>query len=162
MASPQAYDKFGVNNKLVSFPVDEDLSTADVAVSVGTGAEVWLDMKGYDGVFVVATGVNLTGTGPEALSIIGDSNSDGASGSNVTLATSGDSAVTGEGGSLTVEASAEQMAQEGADNSVRLRYIGIELEQQNSGDEAVITVIRYGGRAFDGLTAGSVAGATIT
>jgi len=162
MASPQAYDKFGVSNKLVSYPVDEDLSTGDVAVSVGTSAEVWLDMKGFSGVFVVATGVNLTGAGPSALSIIGDSDSDGTSGSNVTIATSDDSAQTGEGGYLTVEASAEQMAQEGADNSVRLRYIGVELTMANSGDEAVITVIRYGGRKYDGQTAGSVAGATIS
>ena len=162
MASPQAYDKFGANNKLVSFPVDEDLTTADVAVSVGTGAEVWLDMKGFSGVFVVVTGINLGGTGVEAVSIIGDSDSDGTSGTNVTIATSGDSAMTGEGGYLTVECSAEQMAQEGADNSVALRYIGIEVENQHSGDEVVVTVIRYGGRAFDGLTAGSVAGATIT
>ena len=161
MASPQAYDKFFASNKVNTWPVDGSYSTAAISTAVGTTAEVWLDMKGYTGIAVLATGINLTGVGVEEISIVGDSDSDGGSGTNVVIATSSDTAATGEGGWITVEASAEQIAQEGADNSVRLRYVGIKLENGNNGDEAVITTIRYGGPKYDGLTAPTVAGATV-
>lgn len=165
MASPQALDKFAVNNKVDLFNVDGDYTTAAICSSVSTSGEVWLDMKGYSGLWVGAIGTNLTGTGPSALSIIGDSDSDGGSGNNVTVATSADSAVTGEGGYITVECSAEQIKQEGNDDATptNLRYVGIQLTMNNAGDEATIACIRYGPRfARDGLTAGSAANASIS
>lgn len=165
MASPQALDKFAVNNKVNMFNVDGDYTTAAICSSVSTSGEVWLDMKGYSGLWVGAMGVNLTGVGPSALSIIGDSDSDGGSGNNVTVATSADTAVSAEGGWISVEASAEQIKQEGNDDATptNLRYVGIQLTMANAADEAAIVVVRYGPRfSYDALTAGSAANTSIT
>ena len=159
MASPQAYDFFFSTNKVNVFPVDGNYSTAAIAKAVGSSdAEVWFDMKGFSGIHVTACGINVNSTGVEQITLVGDSDADGGSGSNVIIKASTDDAATAEGGWITVECSAEQMAQEGADNSVNLRYIGIKLENENTADETVIHVVRTGGRAFSGLTAPSATG----
>ena len=164
MASPQAADKFAVNNKVDIWNVDGDYTTAAITTSVSTTGEVWLDMKGYSGLWVGVIGTNLTGTGPSALSIVGDESSTGATG-NVVIATSSDSAVTGEGGYLTLEITAEQMKQEGLDNATAydLRYAAVKLTMNHANDEATVVAVRYGPRfARDGLTAGSAANSTIS
>ena len=126
------------------------------------GAEVWLDMKGYSGVFFLVGLVNAGGTGPEVLKIVADANADG-SGGNVEIATSTSSAVTHEGGYMIVECTAEQIAQEGADNNKALRYVSIDLEMHHSGDEAAVFAVRYGPRFAHGtLSAGSPANASIS
>ena len=58
MASPQAALKFGSRNKVDFFNVDATLTSAAVPVAISNaGAAVWLDMKGYSGIFVLAGGV---------------------------------------------------------------------------------------------------------
>ena len=162
MASPQEALKFGSKNKVDFFNVDGDYTTAAVAQAVSTSGEVWLDMKGYSGLFVLAGGVNLTGDGPKSLEIVADAAADGSDG-NISIVTSSSDVTTAEGGYMIVEATAEQIVQEGEDNSKALRYVGIKLGLNSSDDEAAITVIRYGPRfAHRTLTAGSAANASIS
>jgi hypothetical protein len=164
MASPQAADSFATRNKVDVFNVDGDYTVAAITTAVSTSGEVWLDMKGYSGIWVAAIGTNLTGAGPSVLSLVGDESSTGATG-NVTIVSSTDSAVTGEGGYMTLEATAEQIKQEGLDNSTAydLRYVAVKLTMANNADEATIVVVRYGPRfSRDGLTAGSAANASIS
>ena len=163
MASPQAALHFMSRNKVDFFNVDADLTTAAVPVAISNaGAAVWLDMKGYSGVFFLVGLVNAGGTGPEAVTIVADEDSDGGDG-NVEIKASTSDAVTAEGGYMVVEATAEQLAQEGADNSKNLRYVSIKLEMHHSGDEAAVFAVRYGPRFAHGtLTAGSAANASIS
>ena len=163
MASPQAALKFGSRNKVDFFNVDANLTTAAVPVAISNGgAAVWLDMKGYSGIFVLAGGVNLTGAGPKSLVIVADAAAAGTDG-NIEIVASTSDACTAEGGYMIVEATAEQIAQEGADNSKALRYVSIKLGLENASDEAAITVVRYGPRFGHGtLTAGSAANASIS
>lgn len=163
MASPQAALKFGSRNKVDFFNVDADLTTAAVPVAISNGgAAVWLDMKGYSGIFVLAGGVNLTGTGPKSLVIVADAAADGSDG-NVEIVASTSDVCSAEGGYMIAEATAEQIAQEGEDNSKDLRYVSIKLGLNNAGDEAAITVVRYGPRfSHRTLTAGSAANASIS
>ena len=150
-------------NKVDFFNVDADLTTAAVPVAISNGgAAVWLDMKGYSGVFFCVGAVALAGNGVEAVTIVADEDSDGGDG-NVDIVASTSSATTAEGGYLVVEATAEQIAQEGADNSKNLRYVSIKLEMHNGGDEAAVFAVRYGPRFSHGtLTAGSADNASIS
>ena len=163
MTSPQVALHFASRNKVDFFNIDEDLTTADVPLPISNGGdEVWLDMKGYSGVFFLVGLVNAGGTGPEVLKIVADANADGSDG-NIEIVTSASGAVTAEGGYMIVEATAEQIAQEGSDNSKNLRYVSIELEMQHSGDEAAVFAVRYGPRFSHGtLSAGSPANASIS
>ena len=162
MASPQAALKVASKYKINMFNADGDYqAAAAIAKAVSAAdAEVWLDMKGYSGVWVGVMGVNATSR-VTALSIVADANSAGTDG-NIVIATSADSAATHEGGWMQVEATAEQIVQEGADNSKALRYIAVKITANANTDEFAITVVRYGPRfAYSALTAGSAANATI-
>jgi hypothetical protein len=164
MASPQAADSFATRNKVDIFNVDGDYTTAAITTAVSSGAAEWLDMKGYSGIWVGVIGTNLTGTGPTVLSLVGDTSPTGATG-NVTIVTSTDAAVTTEGGYMTLEATAEQIKQEGLDNATPydLRYVAVKLTMDNALDEATVVIVRYGPRfSRDGLTAGSAANASIS
>jgi hypothetical protein len=163
MTSPQAALKFGSRNKVDFFNVDADLTTAAVPVAISNGgAAVWLDMKGYSGVFFLAGGVNLAGNGPKSLVIVADANSDGSDG-NIEIVSSASDVCTAEGGYMIAEATAEQIVQEGEDNSKKLRYVSIKLGLNNLNDEAAIMAVRYGPRfGHRTLTAGSAANASIS
>ena len=163
MASPQAALHFMSRNKVDFFNVDADLTTAAVPVAISNGgAAVWLDMKGYSGVFFIAGGVNLTGAGPKSLVIVADEDSNGGDG-NIEIASSASNVCSAEGGYMVVEATAEQIVQEGADNSKNLRYVSVKLGLANANDEAAIVAVRYGPRFAHGtLTAGSAANASIS
>jgi len=160
MASPQAALKFGSRNKINMFGVDGNYTTAAIAKAVSMAdAEVWLDMKGYSGVWV---GVVGTIDYPTVVSIVADAAADGSDG-NVVIATSADAAGTAEGGWMQVEATAEQIVQEGEDNSKNLRYIAVKLTSNGAGDEHGVAVIRYGPRhGHRTLTAGSATNTPIT
>lgn len=146
MASPQAPQKFLSENKITSYPIDGSYSTA-------ADIDKWVDMRDYAGIVMLATGIALTGVGPEVLTIIADAESDG-SGGNVEIAANSDAQTT-EGDYMMVECTAEQIRQEGVDNSKELRYVSLKLENGNDADEAVVTYIRYGPRfAKSGLSVG--------
>lgn len=149
MASPQGYSKFLDNCKITTYAIDQDLTTNAVPTVFST----WVDMKGYDGVVMIATGINLTGAGVDGLSIMADSDSDGGGGNVEIVAHSVGTAPASEGDSLVIECSAAQLAQEGADNSEILRYVAPKIGLANAADECVVTIIRYGAKhAYLNLT----------
>lgn len=154
MASPQGQSCFLDNNKIDTYAVDQDLSTAAVPSAFAT----WLDMNDYGNITFVVTGINLTGVGPDALSIMADSDSDGGSGSNVEIvAHAVSSAPASEGDSLVIECSAEQIRQEAVDNSVTLRYVAPKIGLGNANDECTVVAIRSKPRhAYLNLTADSL------
>ena len=63
MASPQAPQKFIANNKVTSYAIDTNLTTA-------ADIDEWVDMRDYEEFFVIATGINLSGVGVDELHII--------------------------------------------------------------------------------------------
>ena len=138
MASPQDAQKFLANNKMESFAKDADFSTA-------ADIDEWVDMRDYGGIAVMVTGINLTGAGPSGLDIIADEDADGGDGNVIITTWSGDAA-TAEGDFLVLEATSEQIVQEGEDNSKNLRYVSVKLKLANAGDEAVVTYVRYNPR----------------
>ena len=147
MASPQAPEKFKSSNKVTSYALDDDYTTQ-------IDIDEWVDMRDYEGIFAIATGIN--GGVVEALKIIGNPESDG-SGTDIDIMESADTAGTAEGDYMTVEATAEQFRQEGIDatTAANLRYASVELEMENATDEAVVTYVRFGARfAKSGLTVG--------
>lgn len=152
MASPQASDKFFANNKVTQY--DHDPANSTVATAIG-----WVDMRDYGNFAALCFTSSLGGNGPTAFSIIADSDSDGGSGSNVIIKTHAvGSAPDAVGDYLVLECTAEELAQEGADNSVDLRYVSVKVTCHHTDDEAVVTYIRSEARrAADGLTADTVA-----
>ena len=137
MASPQGYSKFLDNNKVTTYAIDQDLTTPAVPTVFST----WVDMKGYGGCVMIATGINLTGVGVDALSIMADSDSDGGGGNVEIVAHAVGTAPSSEGDSLIIECQAEQLRQEGADNSEGLRYVAPKIGLGNAADECTVTII---------------------
>lgn len=148
MVSPLDVHRLMSRVKITSYPIDGDYTTA-------TDIDKWVDMRGYDGLLVIATGINLTGVGPEAITIMGNNTILGA-GTDRDIHTYGGSAATAEGDYIFEEVSAAQVAQVGTDNGEDLRYVGVKLEMGNAGDEAVVTYILYGGPEYLDQTAESI------
>ena len=156
MVSPQGFSRFLDRNKIDSYAVDEDLTTAAVPDPVNSAVSGWYDMRDYESVAFIAANVNLTGIGIKSMSIVADSASDGSSGNNVTIVTNAITAAPqNEGDNVVLECSDEQLRQEGLDAATptNLRYVAISLGLTNAGDEAAVTVIRTESkRKFGGLT----------
>lgn len=153
MASPQGYSKFLDNNRIDTKAVDEDLTTAAVPSAYST----WYDMDGYSGVVFIVTGINLTGAGANGLSIMADAAADGSGGNVEIVAHAVASSPASEGDSLVIECSAEQIRQEGVDNSKVLRYVAPKVKLANANDECVVTCIRVEPRhAYGSLTPDSL------
>lgn len=151
MASPQASDKLFSNLKITMY--DHDPADSTVATDVE-----WVDMRDYENFAVLTFASTLTGAGVTAFSILANSKSDG-SGTDVTIKTHAvGSAPDAVGDYLVLECTAEEIAQEGADNSEELRYVSANLTCANAADENVVVYVRGGAkRACDGLTADTVA-----
>ena len=56
-----------------------------------------------------------------------------------------------------MECNVQQMAQEAADSGNDVRYVSVSAEFATATDEGVVTYIRSATRAYDGLTADSIA-----
>ena len=150
MASPQAPEKFFANNKVQMFDHDPD-TTNSTAVE-------WVDMRDYGEFSVIDMASALTGVGTDAFSIVADAESDG-SGTNVTVVSHAiASAPDAVGDYLVLTVTAEQIVQEGEDNSqTGLRYVSAVIDKANTADESVVTYIRSKPRfAASGLTADTV------
>ena len=144
-------DKIFTTHAIEMYDHDPDASTA-------TDVE-WVDMKGYRNFAVVAMVSALAGsTGITAFTILGDSDNDGGSGSNVTIKTHAvGTACDAVGDYLVLECTADEIAELGEDNSVDLRYVSANLTVGNAGDECVVTYIRTGARfEYDALTADTI------
>lgn len=148
MASPLDVHRFMARNAMTLYPIDGDYTTA-------ADIDKWVDMRGFDGILMAACGINLTGVGPEAITVIGNVESDG-SGTDYVIHTYGGSAATTEGDYIFEEVSAVQIAQVGTDNGVELRYVSVKLEMGNAADEAVVVYTRFGGPEYLDQTAENV------
>lgn len=149
MVSPQAANKLFANLAIKSYWKDGNYSTL-------SDIDEWVDMRDFSNFAAILTAGNLTGAGVVDLKIYADQDSDGGD-SNILIADWTGSVGTAEGDQIVLECTAEQIAQEGADNSKELRYVSAYIQLANSGDEAVVTYVRGGARfPQDGLTADSI------
>lgn len=147
MVSPQASDKFLANHKITQYDHDPDgTSATDVA---------WVDMRDFEE--VVMSFFRSVGTGTIAYSILANAESDG-SGTDVTIKT-GAATPDAIGDYAFLSCLAEEIAQEGADNSVTgLRYVSLSVTFGTGTDEGVVTYVRTNAKhPSDGLTADSIA-----
>lgn len=131
MASPQASQKLGSSILIKAYDFDPG-GTAATDIS-------WQDMRDFGTFGVVFT--RTIGTGNTTFAIIANASSDG-SGSDVTIKTH---AVGSEpdavGDMLWLECTAEELAQEGEDNSVALRYVSASISVATGTDEGTVHYI---------------------
>lgn len=145
MASPQSSVKLSANLKVTVYDFDPD-ATAAADVS-------WQDMRDYRWfmcIFVRTIGTSALDT----FAILANDESDGGG----TDATIKSHAVASEPNLLpdmvVLECTAEELAQEGADAGVELRYVSASCEFATGTDEGILIYI-FGGPRFaaSGLTA---------
>jgi len=157
MASPQGSNKVFANQKIEMFDHDPDGTAAAVITPDAGTSERWVDMSCYGSFAALAMSSTLAGNGITLIEIVANDKSDG-SGTTVVIKTSGVVAADAVGDYVVEECTAEEIAQEGADNSVDLRYVACRLTVHNVADEAVATYIRSNPRfAENGLTADTIA-----
>jgi hypothetical protein len=148
-----ATNKFFANNKVESFDHDPGSTAALEVTPDGGTTQRWVDMANYGSFSAIAMTSVLGGNGITKLEILANDKSDG-SGTDVVIKDSGTVAADAVGDYVVEECTAEELAQEGADNSVNLRYVCARLTCHHAGDEAVVTYIRSKPRfAENGLTA---------
>jgi len=149
MTSAIATEKFRSRNKVEMF--DHDPGSTDPTVCSGGG---WKDLRDYGGFAAVAMASLLAGNGITKMEIVASDSSDGST--NVTVVKdSGTIAADAVGDQVSLECTAEELAQLSSDNSISpgLRYVAVRLTLANAGDEAVVTYIRHAPRfAESGLT----------
>lgn len=149
MASPQESLGFLANHKVTAYEFDSDADPHAVA---------WIDMRGYRE-FTALVFHTVGTTKVDTIEIIADQNSDG-SGTNIVVkkhASDGDAGfIDAVGDYAFISCTAEEIAQEAADaGQSNVRYVSVNLELGNAGDEAVIVYIlsepifRYSGLSVD-------------
>lgn len=152
MASPQASDKWLTRNKLQIWDHDPGSTSATVITPDGGTTERWADMRDFSGFVCAAMSSTLNGNGITKLEIVANDESDG-SGTDVVIKDSGTVAADAVGDWVVLECTVEELAQEGADNSVDLRYVAGRITVADAADEAVVVYIRTEPRwAYDALT----------
>lgn len=151
MPSPQASQKFLSRHFVRSYDHDPGATTA-VLVSPDGGTTIrYLDMKEYHEFVCSAMSSTLTGAGITKLEIVASATT--AFSSVVVIKDSGTVVGDAVGDNIVLSCSAEEIAQEGADAGVALRYVAGRVTCANAADEAVVTYIGVGARAFLDQTA---------
>jgi len=153
MASPQSVNKMLSNYKQVEVVDASDRTTAAVIpVTEANVVGTWFDMRDYSNVMVKCI-LHTRADNIEEFSIVADSDSDGGGG-NVTIVEHSDPTdADAAGDSVVLECSAEQIVQEGSDNSEYLRYISAKVKTGNASDRVTIVITGIPKHAQDGLTA---------
>lgn len=148
MASSQ---HFLSRNKITCY--DHDPADSTVATDVA-----WVDMRDYEGIVISVFCSALTGTGPVAFKILGNSSSTG-SGTDAVIKTHAlGTAADAVGDYIFLECTAEEIAAASTSTTGQLRYVSANVAMNNAADEAVVTYIRYGARfATEDLTADTIA-----
>lgn len=152
MASPQAPKKLTSELMVSQVHDGSDRTTAAVIpVSEANVSGTWFDMKDYSEVMVIAS-LHARTDNIEEFSIQADEDSDGGDG-NVAIASHSDpTGADAKSDRVVLECTAEQLAQEGADNSKDLRYISAKVKTGNSADRVTITIIGKSKRPHLDLT----------
>ena len=130
-------------------------TSAVIVTPDGGTTKRWVDMRDFDVFGVIAMSSALTGNGISLLEIVASDSSDGST--NITqIKTSGAVVAVAVGDFVGEECLAEEIAQEGSDIGVDLRYVAARLTVANAADEAVVTYIRRAIRKRLDLTADTI------
>ncbi len=149
MASAQASQHLFANHLIQMFEVDPD-DTNPTEVS-------WVDMRDYSEIGIMVMTSVLGGAGPDAFTIIANSDSAGG-GTDATIKVhavgSPPDAIEDH---LVLSCTAEEIRQEETSSTGQLRYVTAVVTMDNAGDEAVVTYNRVAKRSTLNLTADVVA-----
>ena len=142
-----ASDKLLANLAITHYDFDPGATTA---TDIG-----WVDMRDFDN--FACSFFRTVGTAATTFKIIGNSASNG-SGTDVTIKThSIGSEPDATGDYIFLECTGAEIAQEGSDAGETVRYLSASVSVATNSDEGVVTYVRGGGRAYDGLSSDTVA-----
>jgi len=138
MASPTTTDKVRSNFLFQVWDHDPGAATA-VFVSPDGGTTVRsVDMRDYSDFAVICVTTILGGNGPTLVEIVASDSSDMSTNATV-IKTSGTIAADAFADWVIQACTAAEVAQEGSDAGVDLRYVAGRITCNNSGDEALVT-----------------------
>jgi hypothetical protein len=150
MASPTATDRIRSNFLFQMWDHDPGASTAKLVGPDGGTTIRYVDMRDYSDFAVAAMSTDLTGNGITKLEIV--ASADTAFTSVTVIKDSGTVAADAEFDWVMEQCTAEEVAQEGADAGVELRYVAGRITEANSADEAVVVYFGIPKRAYLNLT----------
>jgi len=155
MASAVATVKLFANAKCEMFyhaPAD---AATEQSVKAGATTVTWKDLRDYEFFAVLAMTALKVGNGMVELSIYA---AEDATGTNaVEIKTTGVIAADAIGDYVTLECSAEEIAQLGRAAGYALRYVAAYVDCHHNDDEVAVTYIRHGARfPVAGLTADAI------
>jgi hypothetical protein len=139
MASPQASQRFLSRNSITRVDHDPGSTDAKLASPDGGTTLSYKDMQSYNRFVVLATNQALTGAGITKVEIVASATT--AFSSVTVIKDSGTVAADALADWVALECSAEEVAQEGADGGVNLRYVTARLTCANAADESVVFLI---------------------
>lgn len=136
MASPTETDTIRSQYLFQMWDHDPGDTNANVTTPDGGTTERWVDMRDYTDFAVACFTTVLGGNGPTKLEIVAAEDSAGTN--TVVIKDSGTVAPDALGDWVIETCTAQEVAQEGADNSYDLRYVAGRITCNNAGDEAVV------------------------
>lgn len=145
MASAVTTARHSARNAIISYDHDPGTASALITSPDGGTTKRYLAMKDYEG-FAVAcmTSVSASSSGATLVDIVGATDS---AGTNVTTVVSSGAVVADAVGDFVyVEASAEQINEVGKAAGYNFTHVGARITCSNSGDECVVTYIRFGAK----------------
>lgn len=155
MASPQASAKLFSKNFLALYDHDPGSTDAKLVSPNGGTTIRYVDMRDFHTFGVAAMASTLTGNGITKLEIVASATT--AFSAVTVIKDSGTVAADAVGDFVVEECTAEEIAQEGADAGVELRYVAGRITCQNAADEAVVAYLATPRHAYSGLTANTIA-----
>lgn len=142
--------------KIKNYDHDPGGTSATVLSPDGGTTKYVQDMRDFSNIlYQSTTSVSASSSGVTKLEIVAYEDSAGA-GTAYVVKDSGTVAADAVGDEVTVECSASEIAQIGADNGVELRYVTARLTCSNSGDEARVCMVAKANRAYGDLTPDTV------
>ena len=155
MASAVATENLFSRFLMGAYDHDPGSTSAKVISADGGTTEIWVDMRDYSRLAVVATDGALTGNGITLLEIVASDSEDETDTSVTVVKTSGTVAADALGDYVVEECSAEEIAH--LASTYDLRYATARLTLANAADEAIVFLIAESKRPTTGLTADTIA-----
>lgn len=141
MASPTSTDKFRSNYLLQHWDHDPGSTNAILASPDGGTTIRYVDMRDYEVFVASALSKTLTGAGITKLEIVASATT--AFSAVTVIKDSGTVAADAEYDWVVQECTAQEIAQEGSDAGVELRYVAARITEANAADEALVTYIAF-------------------
>lgn len=154
MASPQASQKIGAELLVQSHDHDPGATTAVLAGPDGGTTIRYVDMRDYSNFAVMAKPNIVAAGGLTKLEIV--ASADTAFGTVTVIKDSGTVAGDALQDNVFLECTDEELAQEGSDGAVELRYAAARLTMATNTDEATVTYIAIPKRPHLNLTATAI------